>query len=322
MRIRQTLRCLSSLGILGMTGLLMAGCLAEPESPALTQLYSARDAIRAADQAGAKDRFPDDFTALETRHLQARGTFYACQEGEAMDMAQALITDANALATRPLEPPPPVGGVSRANQPPRAVIAALAESDMAQQLQFDGSGSSDADSDALTYSWDFGDGTTSASSTSPFATHQYSDPGNYLVRLMVQDDQGGSDSTTAVQTVILQVVIQETEELVFFDFDKSTITTAAEEALTIAVREMQENPTTVATIVGHTDSTGSASYNQGLSERRAQAVGNYLTNQGVAADRLSLSGRGEEEPTASNDTKEGRAQNRRAIVTVRPPDVQ
>ena len=66
--------------------------------------------------------------------------------------------------------------------------------------------------------------------------------------------------------------------------------------------------------VGHTDNTGSEEYNQGLSERRAQSVKDYLVEKGVAADRISTKGFGETKPIATNDTDEGRAQNRRVDV--------
>lgn len=74
------------------------------------------------------------------------------------------------------------------------------------------------------------------------------------------------------------------------------------------------------TVIGYTDSTGDAKYNLGLSERRAQAVRDYLVSLGVPADKMRVLGRGENDPIASNDTKEGRAQNRRveAIVVAQP----
>lgn len=74
-----------------------------------------------------------------------------------------------------------------------------------------------------------------------------------------------------------------------------------------------------ATVVGHTDSTGSAAGNQRLSERRAASVVNALKAQGLEAGRLSAEGRGPSEPIADNRTEDGRAQNRRVEVFIRPP---
>jgi OOP family OmpA-OmpF porin len=69
-------------------------------------------------------------------------------------------------------------------------------------------------------------------------------------------------------------------------------------------------------IIGHTDSTGNAEYNMGLSERRAQSVADYLVSTGVDAEKLRVTGRGKNDPVASNDTPEGRAQNRRVDIIV------
>jgi len=69
-------------------------------------------------------------------------------------------------------------------------------------------------------------------------------------------------------------------------------------------------------VAGHTDSVGTDSYNQGLSERRANAVKDYLTAQGIKASRLTARGYGESRPVASNDTDEGRAENRRVELIV------
>ena len=69
-------------------------------------------------------------------------------------------------------------------------------------------------------------------------------------------------------------------------------------------------------VVGHTDSIGSRRYNQGLSLRRAQSTADYLAVQGVRPEVIGISGAGELQPVASNRTRAGRAQNRRAEVTV------
>jgi outer membrane protein OmpA-like peptidoglycan-associated protein len=71
-------------------------------------------------------------------------------------------------------------------------------------------------------------------------------------------------------------------------------------------------------IVGHTDSTGSASYNQQLSQKRAAAVEDYLRNKGVIPQRLAIYGMGEEQPRASNTTEAGRRLNRRVEILIEP----
>ena len=71
-------------------------------------------------------------------------------------------------------------------------------------------------------------------------------------------------------------------------------------------------------IYGHTDSTASDAHNLDLSQRRAQSVGGILTASGVTPSRLVMVGRGESQPVATNDTQEGRAQNRRVEILIRP----
>jgi outer membrane protein OmpA-like peptidoglycan-associated protein len=74
---------------------------------------------------------------------------------------------------------------------------------------------------------------------------------------------------------------------------------------------MRERPTAVVRVEGHTDSFGSDSYNQSLSERRSHAVVRYLIQKGIQSERLEAVGFGESRPIASNDTEQGRAKNRR-----------
>ncbi|SFR38356.1 OmpA family protein [Litoreibacter janthinus] len=81
---------------------------------------------------------------------------------------------------------------------------------------------------------------------------------------------------------------------------------------------LNDYPNSDVIIVGHTDSTGDASYNQNLSERRAEAVSFVLRNAGVSGARLRTSGQGESQPIASNDSSAGRAQNRRVEIIIRP----
>ncbi|MEO0982076.1 MAG: OmpA family protein [Pseudomonadota bacterium] len=79
-----------------------------------------------------------------------------------------------------------------------------------------------------------------------------------------------------------------------------------------------EFPSTAVDIIGHADSQGSEAFNQALSERRAQSVQGYLISKGVQGERLLSYGRGEMDPIASNETPEGRAQNRRVQILLTP----
>lgn len=103
---------------------------------------------------------------------------------------------------------------------------------------------------------------------------------------------------------------------VHFDFDKANIRADARPILDEAVHTLKiESGITVA-VEGHTDSRGSDAYNDKLSKRRAQAVADYLAEHGIALSRLSVAGFGESHPVASNDTSDGRAQNRRVELRV------
>jgi len=96
-----------------------------------------------------------------------------------------------------------------------------------------------------------------------------------------------------------------------FDFDKATLQPAGKPILDEAARILKENPSINVQVQGHTDAIGSVDYNLRLSDRRAATVKSYLVGQGVAASRLTTKGFGKANPVATNDTAEGRAQNRR-----------
>ena len=101
-----------------------------------------------------------------------------------------------------------------------------------------------------------------------------------------------------------------------FAYDSDAIQGAARENLTNLAESLRKYSDTDVLIVGHTDATGSDSYNQGLSDRRSASAANFLSAQGVTRARVKTAGRGETEPIDSNETAEGRAQNRRVEVVI------
>lgn len=103
---------------------------------------------------------------------------------------------------------------------------------------------------------------------------------------------------------------------ILFDVDSDVLRTASRENLSSLARSLDSYDGTDVLVVGHTDATGSDSYNQGLSERRANSARVYLLEQGVKPDRVEAVGRGESEPIASNDTAEGRQENRRVEIAI------
>jgi outer membrane protein OmpA-like peptidoglycan-associated protein len=108
------------------------------------------------------------------------------------------------------------------------------------------------------------------------------------------------------------VVLQGTQ----FAFDSAELTPEARGTLNENAAVLERETDVKVMIEGHTDSIGPETYNQGLSERRAKAVEEYLISKGISADRLEIMGYGPSNPIAANDTKEGRAMNRRVELKV------
>lgn len=105
---------------------------------------------------------------------------------------------------------------------------------------------------------------------------------------------------------------------VTFDFDSASLKSDFYEVLNSVALVLDEYESTVLVIDGHTDSTGSRSYNMELSQRRAEAVGRYLQSQNIDRVRMATYGYGPDHPVASNDTDAGRAANRRVELTLMP----
>lgn len=105
---------------------------------------------------------------------------------------------------------------------------------------------------------------------------------------------------------------------VTFDFDSASLRSQFYEVLNAVALVLEEYDKTVLVVDGHTDSTGSRSYNMQLSRRRAESVGDYLIAQGVEPVRLATYGYGPEYPVADNDTEAGREANRRVELTLMP----
>jgi outer membrane protein OmpA-like peptidoglycan-associated protein len=103
---------------------------------------------------------------------------------------------------------------------------------------------------------------------------------------------------------------------ILFAHDSSELTSEARSNLRKLADSLQAEDRTSVMIVGHTDSTGSDSYNRDLSDRRSDSAQEYLRSQGIASSRLESHGRGESEPIASNASDDGRRKNRRVEVAI------
>lgn len=106
------------------------------------------------------------------------------------------------------------------------------------------------------------------------------------------------------------------ENAIRFDTNKSTLTTVAKGNLDKLVPVLKEYADTDITIYGFTDNTGAVEYNQTLSEQRAASVKSYLSSKGLGTSRINTTGLGVNDPVATNDTAEGRSENRRVEFTI------
>ena len=103
---------------------------------------------------------------------------------------------------------------------------------------------------------------------------------------------------------------------ILFAFDSAKINPGAEAIAAKIAGMMEQHPTLELAVVGYTDSTGDFNYNIGLSKRRADAIVNLLVKEGIARDRLAGVGVGPLNPIASNNTEQGRAENRRVELVI------
>ena len=103
---------------------------------------------------------------------------------------------------------------------------------------------------------------------------------------------------------------------IFFDPGKTTLKAGAKKTLQRIGDQLKANDTIRVTVEGHTDNVGNPDKNLEISEKRAEAVRDYLVSQGVAGDRIITTGKGETEPVATNKTAAGRQQNRRVELII------
>ncbi len=124
----------------------------------------------------------------------------------------------------------------------------------------------------------------------------------------------GANETYTLEPIVkgVKVVLKN----LFFATNETTILPASEESLQELYTFLQDNEDVRIRIIGHTDNVGSDAANQTLSEGRAASVKASMVERGIAADRIETEGRGESEPVDTNDTEEGRANNRRVEFVI------
>ena len=156
--------------------------------------------------------------------------------------------------------------------------------------------------------------------------NKYVSDGAYDIELIISDTFGNIAKSNVCKMNVLSPRIK-VEKIdrgiklsfaceVLFDFDKSNVKSSADKKLREAVRILGSYGYQNLSIEGHTDSKGTEEYNQKLSEKRAEAVANYLVKLGIDRDRVSVVGYGERNPVATNETDSGRQLNRRVEIIV------
>ena len=141
--------------------------------------------------------------------------------------------------------------------------------------------------------------------------------GQQLDRQAAELRRDMGDDRINIENTGQELIVTMPQEILFAT-DSAAVRPDLRRDLRAMAANLNENPGSRIQVIGHTDSTGAASYNQSLSERRAGSVANVLRDAGVSGNRITAVGRGEDQPVASNLTTEGRAQNRRVEIIIRP----
>jgi outer membrane protein OmpA-like peptidoglycan-associated protein len=129
--------------------------------------------------------------------------------------------------------------------------------------------------------------------------------------------RGSLNSNISVTNTGEYLIVNMPQDLLFA-VDSASVRPDLRSDLSTVASSLLKYPNSRIEVIGHTDNTGAAAYNQDLSQRRAVAVASVLRENGVPGGRVAAFGRGEDQPIASNLTPEGRAQNRRVEIIIRP----
>lgn len=139
--------------------------------------------------------------------------------------------------------------------------------------------------------------------------------------MRAQEAMAALEELASVREEGSETIVTISGELLF-EYNQSQLRPTARQRLQAVVDALKANPSAEIVVEGHTDSVGSDEYNQQLSQRRAEAVRQFLVDGGIEMNRVRAVGRGEQEPIAENDTDTGRANNRRVEIRFRPEEAR
>jgi OmpA-OmpF porin, OOP family len=278
------------------------------------ELPEAAKAVEDAQKAGKDKVCPDEFQAAKDRMEEAYRTYWACRTEEAIKMAKEATAMAKALC-------PPPAAVSLTASPTeiekgKSSTLTLTTSGTVKSAMLDGkevpvTGATKTVSPTVTTTYT-GEVTGVGGTQTAKATVTVKSPPPPPPAPEVAPAPAATPAPAPAAKVVEKISL-----IVHFNFDKFGIRKADEAELNKAVEFVKKYPNSKIKIEGHTDSIGTKKYNQKLSEERAEAVKNYLVSKGASKHtNISTVGYGESKPVASNKTAKGRAENRRAEITI------
>jgi outer membrane protein OmpA-like peptidoglycan-associated protein len=284
----------------------LVGCGVPPE------LTTADQALADARKAGKDKQCPDEFKSAEKAVNDAHTMCSTCYHKESVAKANQALGMINALCparkvaveVQPAKPPAPAPGPAPVPAPTVSLSASSASvaEGKCTNLTWSSANASSA-------SIDPGIGRVNVNGTRevcPDRTTEY--------RITVTGDGGSRDASTTV--AVNPRVVDRLALHVNFDFNKAVVRKADDAEMQKAIDFINKYPGSKIEVAGYTDNIGTQKYNQGLSERRAAAVKDYLVKHGIDGSRIQTSGHGESDPIADNSTEEGRFKNRRVEIQI------
>jgi outer membrane protein OmpA-like peptidoglycan-associated protein len=307
------LRILPVIAILALLAVL-SGCAGMEYAPKRgvayypKELVAADRAVESARQAGKDRECPEAFLAAEKMKNNAYDVYLSCHTKEGIALAVEATNAANALCPRRGAAPSPLAPRASLSADPTAIQAGQCTT-----LTWSSANATSASIDAGVGSVDLnGSRQVCPGSTTQYTFAARGDGGLQTAAATVDVTALPPAPAAAAPAVVDRLVLH-----VNFDFDKSKVRDEDIAELQKAVEFVKKYPGYQVSIEGHTDSIGTDTYNQALSERRAAAVKAFLLQQGVVdSQRIKSAGFGESKPVADNRSKQGRFENRRVEIPI------